>query len=224
MNAAISARRPHSEWLSLGPASRIVGVDPDTLRRWADIGQVEAYATPGGHRRFRRADLERVVETRRPTRRRLATLGATPARLARAYARSYRASDVLGSPAYDDLDRDAFRAEGRRLIAALLAYLDSSTPAARRRWEAEATASVRSTGGRLAQTGSDVLGVVTTFLAARRPFLAELAALGRRRSLDVAALTTLYDEAAALLDRLLVELLEAFQIAANQPTESKRSA
>jgi excisionase family DNA binding protein len=219
-----NAPTPGSDWLSLGPASRMVGVDPDTLRRWADSGRVEAYATPGGHRRFRRADLERLVETRRPTRRPLSTLGATPARLARAYARSYRATDVLNAAAYDDLDRDAFRAEGRRLIAALLGYLDASTPPARGRWEADATASVRATGGRLARTGSDVRGVVTTFVAARRPFLAELAALGRRRCLDVAALTALYDEAAALLDRLLIELIDAFQPAANQPIEAKRSA
>src|SRR5258708_36013202 len=41
-----------SDWLSLGPASRLVGVDPDTLRRWADDGRVHAFATPGGHRRF----------------------------------------------------------------------------------------------------------------------------------------------------------------------------
>ena len=198
-------------WLSLGPASRLVGVDPDTLRRWADSGRVQAFATPGGHRRFRRADLERVAATRRPVRRSLSTLGATPDRLTRAYARSYRASDVVGASTYDDVDRDAFRAEGRRLIAALLGYLDSSSPAAKRRWEAAATASVRATGERLAGTGSDVLAAVSTFIAARRPFLAELASLGRRRSLDVAALTALYDDAAALLDRLLLQLIDAFQ-------------
>ena len=146
LDATATPPRRSSEWLSLGPASRMVGVDPDTLRRWADSGRVEAYATPGGHRRFRRADLERIVATRRPARRSLSTLGATPARLARAYARSYRASEVLSSPTYDDLDRDAFRAEGRRLIAALLGYLDAPSPAVRGRWEADATASVRATG------------------------------------------------------------------------------
>lgn len=211
MNAAAPRPGPAAEWLSLGPASRLVGVDPDTLRRWADSGRVQAFATPGGHRRFRRTDLERVVETRRPGRRSLSTLGATPARLTRAYARSYRASELVDAASYADVDRDAFRTDGRRLIAALLAYLDGSTAAARLRSEAEATAAVRATGERLARTGTDVLGAVSTFVAARRPFLAELAALGRRRSLDVAALTALYDDAAALLDRLLLELIDAFQ-------------
>ncbi len=204
-------------WLSLGPASRLVGVDPDTLRRWADDGRLRAFTTPGGHRRFDRRDLERLVDARRPARRSLSTLGATPDRLARAYARSYRATDLAGSSGFADVDRDAFRAEGRRLITALLAYLDAATPAQRRRWEAAATVSVRATGERLAHTGADVLGAISTFVAARRPFLAELAALGRRRSLDVAALTALYDDAAALLDRLLLQLIDAFQ-----PVQEKR--
>lgn len=216
MNATAPRPEVGPDWLSLGPASRLVGVDPDTLRRWADTGRIPAFATPGGHRRFRRSDLLRMVETRRPGRRSLSTLGATPARLERAYARSYRATDRMGSAGYADVDRDAFRVEGRRLIAALLGYLDAATPAARGRWEAEATASVRATGERLAHTGTDVLGAVSTFVAARRPFLAELASLGRRRSLDVAALTTLYDDAAALLDRLLLELVDAFQPAARK--------
>ncbi len=40
------------QWLSLGEASRIVGVSPSTLRNWADRGIVRCFRTPGGHRRF----------------------------------------------------------------------------------------------------------------------------------------------------------------------------
>jgi len=210
--SAASAAR---EWLSLGPASRLVGVDPDTLRRWADEGRLPTFTTPGGHRRFDRKDLERVMLTRRPTPSRrgpLAALGATPDRLSRAYARSYRdgadGRSRVGDR-FEDPDREAFRADGRRLLAALMAYLDAP-PSRRPGWEAQAVAAVRSTGSRLADHGATAEDAVTTFIAARRPFLAELATLGRRRALDVAALTTLYDEAVALLDRLLLELLAAF--------------
>ena len=73
-----------SDWVSLGPASRFLGVDPDTLRRWADGGRIRAFATPGGHRRFSRTDLQRVVAARRPGRRPLSTLGTTPDSVSRA--------------------------------------------------------------------------------------------------------------------------------------------
>lgn len=203
------------EWLSLGPASRLVGVDPDTLRRWADEGRLPTFTTPGGHRRFERRDLERVMLSRRqaPVRHRLAALGATADRMNRAYARSYH-SPADGRAAvgdrFDGPDRDAFREDGRRLLGSLMAYLDATTPQSRARSEADAVTAVRATATRLALGGATVGEAATAFIAARRPFFAELAALGRRRSLDVASLTALYDEAVAVLDRLLVEFLSAF--------------
>ncbi|HEX7950714.1 MAG TPA: helix-turn-helix domain-containing protein [Candidatus Limnocylindrales bacterium] len=203
------------DWLSLGPASRLVGVDPDTLRRWADDGRLPAFTTPGGHRRFERRDLERVMLSRRqaPARRRLAALGATTDRMNRAYARSYHSPAdgraVVGDR-FDDADREAFREEGRRLLSSLMAYLDATTPNGRARSEADAVAAARATAARLALGGASVPEAAAAFIAARRPFFAELSSLGRRRSLDVASLTALYDEAVAVLDRLLVEFLAAF--------------
>lgn len=47
----------HKDWLSLSKASALLGVHPTTLRRWADAGDVPYLRTPGGHRRFRTADL-----------------------------------------------------------------------------------------------------------------------------------------------------------------------
>ena len=51
-----------SEWLTLGGASDYLGVAKGTLRRWADEGRVPAFYTPGGHRRFRRPDLDAFLE------------------------------------------------------------------------------------------------------------------------------------------------------------------
>ncbi len=95
---------PDRDWLSLGPASRLVGVDPDTLRRWADEGRIEVYLTPGGHRRFARRTIDALTRTRRPGSRPLASMGASPERLARAYRRSYT-TDGGNLPSGDDADR-----------------------------------------------------------------------------------------------------------------------
>jgi excisionase family DNA binding protein len=201
-------------WLSLGPASRLVGVDPDTLRRWADEGRVEAYVTPGGHRRFDRRTIEALVSTRHAGKRPLASLGASPERLARAYRRSYTVDTVARQvPADDDIERERYRRDGRRLVEALTAHLDAGAAdgVERERSEAEATALVDDLARRLAAAGMSLTEAVGSFVAARRPFLDEITGLGRRRALDAARLAALYDDASGLLDRLLLRLISTFQ-------------
>jgi excisionase family DNA binding protein len=52
------AHRDDSEWLTLGQTARFLGVAQSTIRTWSDQARLPAFYTPGGHRRFRRADLE----------------------------------------------------------------------------------------------------------------------------------------------------------------------
>ncbi|MER3417699.1 MAG: hypothetical protein C4343_00970, partial [Chloroflexota bacterium] len=89
-------RTGRSDWLALGAAARLVGVDPDTLRRWADEGRIDAFTTPGGHRRFHRRALESLTARRRAASASLRALGATPERLVGAYRRAYRSG--VGRP------------------------------------------------------------------------------------------------------------------------------
>jgi excisionase family DNA binding protein len=60
------ATRDDSEWLTLGQAARFLGVAQSTIRKWSDQGRVPAFYTPGGHRRYRRADLETFLERSGP--------------------------------------------------------------------------------------------------------------------------------------------------------------
>ena len=60
------AMRDDSEWLTLGQAARFLGVAQSTIRKWSDQGRVPAFYTPGGHRRYRRADLETFLERSGP--------------------------------------------------------------------------------------------------------------------------------------------------------------
>jgi excisionase family DNA binding protein len=46
------------EWLTLGQAALYLGVAQSTVRKWSDGGRLPAFYTPGGHRRFRRRDLD----------------------------------------------------------------------------------------------------------------------------------------------------------------------
>jgi excisionase family DNA binding protein len=46
------------DWLTLGQAATYLGVAQSTVRKWSDSGRLPAFYTPGGHRRFRRRDLD----------------------------------------------------------------------------------------------------------------------------------------------------------------------
>jgi excisionase family DNA binding protein len=46
--------------LTSAEAARLIGVGPTAIKRWADSGMVPCVKTAGGHRRFRRSDIERL--------------------------------------------------------------------------------------------------------------------------------------------------------------------
>ena len=54
------------DWLTLGQAAKYLGVAQSTIRKWSDQGRVPAFYTPGGHRRYRRRDLELFLDRSGP--------------------------------------------------------------------------------------------------------------------------------------------------------------
>ena len=54
------------DWLTLGQAAKYLGVAQSTIRKWSDQGRLPAFYTPGGHRRYRRADLDVFLERSGP--------------------------------------------------------------------------------------------------------------------------------------------------------------
>jgi len=213
------ADRPPPERLALGEASRLLGVDPDTLRRWADEGRVHAFTTPGGHRRFDRRALERLIAARRTgPAGGLAGLGASQDRLSAAYRRRYGRHHG-GSPdprtTVPVEEREAFRDLGRHLVDALVRHIDE-TGAGRALAEREALDLAAHLGERLAHHGVPLGDGVSMFVAARRPFLAELAVFARRRGVDATRIGALYDVSTGLLDQLLLAFIAAHEGAARE--------
>jgi excisionase family DNA binding protein len=50
------------DWLTLGQAAKYLGMAQSTIRKWSDNGRLAAFYTPGGHRRYRRSDLDHFLE------------------------------------------------------------------------------------------------------------------------------------------------------------------
>lgn len=111
------------EWLTLEQASRHLGVHASTLRRWANGGAVGVFTTPGGHRRFRRADLDRLERKGRQSRREAASEQEWVER-AVSVARGSLTTQRWVSR-YDEVERQAKRDMGRRLTGLILRYVSS---------------------------------------------------------------------------------------------------
>jgi excisionase family DNA binding protein len=54
------------DWLTLGQAAKYLGVAQSTIRKWSDQGRVPAFYTPGGHRRYKRRDLDAFLDRSGP--------------------------------------------------------------------------------------------------------------------------------------------------------------
>ena len=54
-----------SELLTVSQAARSLGVHPNTVRKWSKQGLLKPYRVgPRGDRRFRRSDVEHLLESR----------------------------------------------------------------------------------------------------------------------------------------------------------------
>lgn len=188
----------------------MLGIAPGTLRRWADDGRVPVFTTPGGHRRFPREALRGLLpanRTRRPT---LSRLGTSPERIARAYRARPGGIPAQARPWVADLPpeaREAFRERGRDLVRLLLEHLDATTRVEAANRLRQAAGLAASYGRESAQLGASLSETVERFLSFRAPFVAELAALARKRGLDTREATALLADAEAATDRLLVGLM-----------------
>lgn len=111
-------------WLNLSEAAEILGVHPSTVRLWADKGEIPAHRTAGGHRRFRRVEIETWASARREARQPVGhvivqnALGRTRLQMAEG-----RLRDQAWYARLDEARRLEFRESGRRLLGALMRYL-----------------------------------------------------------------------------------------------------
>jgi excisionase family DNA binding protein len=196
-------RNDANRWFTLGEASRTLGVTPNTLRRWADRGQIPSFTTPGGHRRFLVTAVQALVPTGRTRR---PALAGSSDHMARAYRRA-RPLAPKHEPApwlanLSEAERLGFRERGMQLVGDLLAHLD-----AERGDLVVAERHAGEYGAEAAKFGASLSDTVEGFLRYRKPFIDQLAALARHRRLDTREATALLVDAESALDRLLVALM-----------------
>jgi excisionase family DNA binding protein len=212
------------DWVSLSEASQVLGVSPATVRRWSDAGRLRVFTTPGGHRRFSRTSLARLLPADRARRPAIGGAGLTPSRIARTYRRASRTGpDLPWVLTLTDEQRALFRERGHLLAASLLQYLDAPQPEAAEHHLREASAAAAEYGTVAAGLGLSLSQTVEGFLRFRAPFHHELALATRRRGFDGPESADLLETAERAMDRLLVSTMTGHSVAVVGAGQARRA-
>jgi excisionase family DNA binding protein len=213
--SALQASRVEPEshrWLTLGQACRLLGVDESTLRRWADHGQVRAFRTPGGHRRFAEEDVQELLAGRTHDGQRYRELGdLTVTRIRRQLHRG-TARGASWYATVDETERERLRPLGRRLAALAAEYL--SRRARRQTLLDDARRLGQEYGRELAASGMPLAQAVEAFIFFRRSLDDATKQASQRQGLSAADALSACDQVIALADQVLVGLTEAYEPAA----------
>ena len=115
-----------NDWLSLGDAAALLGVHPSTVRNWADNGRLPVHRTRGGHRRFRRSDVELWTQAEQVTSQAEADLVVQSALgRTRFQISEGRLQQEAWYAKLDQRAREQYRRSGRSLLQGLTLYLQS---------------------------------------------------------------------------------------------------
>jgi hypothetical protein len=189
----------------------LIGVSPATLRRWSDAGEIVAFTTPGGHRRFSRSAILGMLSSAGPWRPNPERLGATHEWLSRVHRRQVREATEgegvarLGS--LSDTERGPFRDHGRRIAASLLDFIDATTPDRCEASLADAEADAEEYGRIAGSHGVAMRETVELFLRFRMPLIRELAGAARRGTIGTAEAAEPLEAATEAIDRLLIAMI-----------------
>jgi excisionase family DNA binding protein len=204
------------DWLTLQQTAALLGVHPGTVRNWSDKGVLPVYRTRGGHRRFKRLEVELWASTSRG--------GDTidPASVVQAALRSIRLriseGKLAGEPWYRTLDDEA-RRQYRESAQALFQGLMHYVAAGGEDGQVEARAIGYDYARRAQRSGMHAADAARAFMFFRDALLQSVIEVYQVANVPSGrAWGEVLRLVNAFTDLILIELLETFQF--RQPTPS----
>ncbi len=198
-----------TEWYTLSEASKVLGVHPATVRQWSDEGKIGAFRTPGGHRRFVRADIERMLRMS-PVR----GAGLSSFLVDNAVERTRKGlpgafGDGMGGQRLPEADIAQWRVAGRRLVS-LAAQLVTRAELSDDQVET-GLAFGRDYGRSMAQAGYRLPDAVIAFLYFRDSLLETVLQLPETTGLQRDATHQIVGRVNRLLNDVLRAMMDTFE-------------
>jgi len=202
---------PHQqkEWMSLREAAEMLGVHPSTVRNWSNRGELPVHRTQGGHRRFRRDEIQLWMQTHRAQENPNAVVNSLYHAMRNI---RFRISEgqLNNEGWYQRLDEHArmqYRLSGRNLLQGLIAALSGSAENAR----AEARALGYEYASRARTYRLSITEAVCAFLFFRNALFETLMDAYQSASVNTTSTWRItLQKVNAFTDQVLVSLLETF--------------
>ena len=203
--------------ITISEASRMLGVSEATLRQWTDENKVRAFITPGGHRRYSRAELQRFVGKRHRIHgiKDLATKIEDSAPVYRELAREHFSTTSW----YNKLDAESQRhlaESGRQLLYLVKRYI-TTEPLKKKEVEELARNIGDDFGEQVARLGLSLTESIEAFMLHRNPVMnAAIDLMKRRESLNERVVEAI-PLVTHIMDETLIALVAAYQRYRNSP-------
>ncbi|MCW5875440.1 MAG: helix-turn-helix domain-containing protein [Anaerolineales bacterium] len=128
MDTAITQpKHANTDWLTLSEVASWLGVHPSTVRNWADRGHLPSHRTQGGHRRFRRQELDLWAKSQRANASKAEAAQLVQSALG--YTRVQISEGALAQQDWyqklDEAARGEYARSGRKLMQGLNTFLAS---------------------------------------------------------------------------------------------------
>ncbi len=193
-----------NEYISLKDAAEIIGVHPSTVRLWTDKGVLPAHRTVGGHRRYKRADVELWAENSRRG-------WLEPEAIMQSAVRNVRVRIAEGQleaeewyKKLDDQARAQYRQSAHSLFQGLMAYLSANGQ--------EASSEAHAVGFEYASRGHrynlSYVEAAQAFLFFRNTLIESVVQVYREANIPF---DELLHRMHAFTDEILVSLLQTYQ-------------
>ena len=195
--------------VTISRAAAILGVSEVALRHWTDQGKIEAFITPGGHRRYSESDLKKFMSTRKTIDKKdlIARIEAT-GKLHSEIGRTSLANRNWYNRLRDD-QKLRFAHLGREMLTVIINHLDERMAMEE---TLEGARSVgRSFGETLASLELPLLDSVETFVLHRDPIMTAISHLMGNCNSRGENIAEAIPSTARILDEALLSLVAAHQ-------------
>lgn len=206
--------------VTISQAAAMLGVSEVALRHWTDDGRIEAFITPGGHRRYSKSELKKFMSSHRKTigKRDLVAMIEATGKLHSEIGRTSLADRNWFSRLRDD-ERLELAQFGRDMLGIISSYINE--PAKREETLKYGKDVGCGFGETLARLGLPLVDSVETFILHRDPIMTAIAHLIRKGGNHCGMVVDAIPLTARILDEALVSLVAAHQRFRSGPAPEK---